>query len=104
MRVVLQLSGHFLLLGLRTASPHGSTPSLARSSGGDRTTRGSASAPGKLSCREARVLRAEVLPHMGQTCPEVSTSTGFRSSKNRTGTTCLAQSGQLHVQLWAPDF
>src|SRR5262249_53053627 len=31
--VIFQLPGHFLLLGLSTAAPHGSTPSLARSSG-----------------------------------------------------------------------
>src|SRR5690348_8358292 len=34
MGAVLQLAGDFLLLCLRTAAPHGTTPSLARSSGG----------------------------------------------------------------------
>ena len=101
--VVLQFSGHFLLLGLRTAAPHGSTPSLARSSGG-RLRRDAGQRPRRESCHVVRasVPRAEVPPHAGELLSgSVQLRPVSNPAKTGQGATCMAQSGQLSVQLWA---
>src|SRR3954451_7897985 len=107
MRVVLQFSGHFLLLGLRTAAPHGSTPSLARSSGGGLVDAvriaddPEAWNPGRESCHVVcPAYRAEKWPctpiHGVHKYPDLS---GFMARENRTGGSGLAHSGQLSMHL-----
>jgi hypothetical protein len=41
---------------------------------------------------------------MGEPCPFVSIYVRFELREKGTGRSCLAQSGQLHVQLWAANF
>src|ERR1700744_4541433 len=72
MRVVLQLPGHFLLLSLRTAAPHGSTPSLTRSSG--TATRGQVTGKLNSSCRQD-YLAARRLRTRPVSCDGVSMAT-----------------------------
>ena len=41
---------------------------------------------------------------MGEACPKVSRNARFVYREKGTGRLCLAQSGQLHPQLWARHF
>lgn len=90
MGVVLQLPGHLLLLGFRTAAPHGSTPSLHGRPGGSPLS-------GKVGHRRiASVPRSEKHVHPLRWHVEVASNTG----SSRIGRAApMAHSGQRNCHM-----